>query len=296
VTRNGADPHLARITVYPIKSLDGVDRERARLVAGAALERDREYALFDAEGRYVNGKRERAVHRLRSEFDVETRELRLASPDRGERTFDLAVEGDAGDAAGEEAGTDGRPRDADALTEWLSDYFDYPVSLRRDDAGGFPDDTVASGPTVVSTATIREVASWFPDVEPDGMRRRLRANLEIGGVPAFWEDRLFVDRDHVRAFSVGDVTLEGVNPCQRCVVPSRDPDTGEETPDFRTRFMRRREETMPEWSGGDWFDHTFRLMVNTRPDRESDVVGRELAVGDPISIGETRPAPEPVDA
>jgi hypothetical protein len=104
----------------------------------------------------------------------------------------------------------------------------------------------------------------------------------IGGVPAFWEDRLFASRDEVVAFELdGDdgpsVRLEGVNPCQRCVVPSRDPETGAETPGFRETFMRRREATMPEWSGGDWFDHYFRLMVNTRVPAES--VGGRLAVG-----------------
>jgi uncharacterized protein YcbX len=163
------------------------------------------------------------------------------------------------------------------------------VSLRFDRGRGFPDDTDASGPTLISTATIREVASWFDGIDEEGMRRRLRANLEVGRVPPFWEDHLFADRDHVVPFTVGDVTLEGVNPCQRCVVPSRDPDTGAETEGFRRRFVRRREETLPAWSGGDWFDHSFRLMVNTRPPADSAVAGREIRVGDRITVGEARP-------
>ena len=269
------DPHLARITVYPVKSLDGLERDRAGF-AGEGLELDREYALVDADGAYVNGKRERAVHRLDSAFDPDRRMLRLSAPDRAERTFTLDT--DAGANEDEDAG------DRDDLTEWLSAYFGYPVSLRRDDAGGFPDDTAAAGPTVISTATIEEVASWFPSITTEGMRRRLRANLELGGVPAFWEDRLFADRDHVVSFSIGDVEFTGVNPCQRCVVPSRDPDTGAETDGFNERFIERRRETMPAWSGGDWFDHHFRLMVNTRVDGE----GSEVAVGDPVTVGETR--------
>jgi len=276
VSDRDPDPRLARITVYPVKSLDGVDLDGARFVSGGALEHDRTYALVDADGGYVNGKRERRVHRLRSEFDVESRTLELSAPDRGSTAFDLTRD-ESGD-----------PQDTGALTEWLSAYFGYPVSLRHDRTHGFPDDTDASGPTVISTATIREVASWYPDISPDEMRRRLRANLEIGGVPAFWEDTLFDDRDHVVSFTVGDVEFEGVNPCQRCVVPSRDPDTGEETAGFQRRFVTRREETMPPWSGGDWFDHTFRVMVNTRV----EAVGGEpsVSIGDPVTVGETRPA------
>ncbi|WP_372911732.1 MOSC domain-containing protein [Salinigranum sp.] len=276
MTGTDGDPYLARVTVYPVKSLDGVEREAARFTTGGALELDRTYALVDEEGGYVNGKRERAVHRLRSEFDVASCHLDLSSPDVASETFDLSLD------------DEDRPTDADALTEWLSTYFGYPVSLRHDRASGFPDDTDASGPTVVSTATVREVASWFDGIDVEGMRRRLRANLEIGGVPPFWEDHLFADRDHVVSFSVGDVELEGVNPCQRCVVPSRDPDTGEETEGFRRRFVERREATMPPWSGGDWFDHSFRLMVNTRV----PAVGENptVSVGDPVVVGKTRPA------
>jgi uncharacterized protein YcbX len=284
VTGSDTDPQLARITVYPVKSLDGLDRERATFVAGGGLELDRAYALVDADGAYVNGKREQKIHRLQGQFDPETWTLELAAPDMTTETFGLPdpSEPDGNTAASSEAETD-------ALTAWLSDYFGYDVSLRCDATGGFPDDTAASGPTVISTATIEEVASWYPDIDTEGMRRRLRANLEIDGVPPFWEDHLFADREHVVSFSVGAVTLDGVNPCQRCVVPSRDPDTGEETDGFRQRFIRRRQETMPAWSGGDWFDHSFRLMVNTRPDGTGDVAGREVAVGDPIEVGETRP-------
>ena len=276
-TDDDPEPHLARITVYPVKSLDGLDRDRSTLLPTGGLELDREYALVDADGDYVNGKRERTVHRLDSAFDPDERTLRLSAPDRAERTFQLPPrEGDAGD----------RDREYEELTGWLSEYFGYPVSVRHDARGGFPDDTDAAGPTVISTATIREVASWFPTISVEGTRRRLRANLELGGVPPFWEDRLFSDRNHVVSFSVGDATFEGVNPCQRCVVPSRDPDTGEETDGFRERFIEKRRETMPPWSGGDWFDHHFRLMVNTHVDNGGQRT--EVAVGDPVEIGETR--------
>ncbi|UVE49981.1 MOSC N-terminal beta barrel domain-containing protein [Haloferax larsenii] len=252
---------LDRIAVYPVKSLDPEFVETADVVENGGLGGDREYAIFDADGNYVNGKRERAIHRIRSSVDLDDRTIHLAAP-----------------------GQDDYRGPIDEADDWLSSYFGYDVELRRDTAGGFPDDTAATGPTVISTATIETVASWFEGVDTDEMRRRLRPNLELDAPDPFWEDHLFDTRETTVEFEVGDVSFRGVNPCQRCVVPTRDPDTGVETPDFRTTFMTRRRETLPEWSGGDWFDHDFRLMVNTSvPDSSW---GETLAVGDEVVVGD----------
>ncbi|SEP25869.1 hypothetical protein SAMN04487948_12811 [Halogranum amylolyticum] len=268
VSREGATATLRRITTFPVKSLDPQSLASVDVVENGGLAGDREFALVDADGEYVNGKRTAAIHRVRSSVDRERGTVTLRAPETESVTAPIDA-------------------DSEALTDWLSRYFDDPVSLRRDRAGGFPDDTQASGPTVVSTATIRELASWYEGVDVESMRRRLRANLEVDGVPAFWEDRLFSDRDRRVAFEVGDVRLKGVNPCQRCVVPSRDPETGEAHPGFRETFVEKRRETMPDWSGGDWFDHHFRVMVNTVvPESEW---GKTLSVGDEVRVLETVP-------
>ncbi|MFC4359102.1 MOSC domain-containing protein [Halobium salinum] len=280
---------LARVTVYPFKSLDGLDRPASRIVESGALAGDREFAAFDADGEYVNGKRERRVHRIRAAFG-------------GPGGADEPDEGDEGDEPGEEPWrrVTLRPADADPVTVRLGaadgraragrafeEYLGYPVTVRRDGSGGFPDDQALSGPTLVSTATIREVASWFDGVDEAGMRRRLRANLEVDGVPAFWEDRLFADRGEGVAFEVGGTRFVGVNPCQRCVVPSRDPDTGEAYPGFRERFVEKRRETKPPWTDGERFDHDFRLMLNTVV--PASTVGERVAVDDEVRVGETVP-------
>ncbi len=41
-------PRLARIVIYPVKSLDGVALEQARQLPSGALEHDRQWAIFDA--------------------------------------------------------------------------------------------------------------------------------------------------------------------------------------------------------------------------------------------------------
>ncbi|OYR80272.1 hypothetical protein DJ71_15175, partial [Halorubrum sp. E3] len=61
---------LERLRVYPVKGLDGVDVEGVRVLDGGTLKRDREFALFDADGDVVNGKRTDRVHDLATGFDA----------------------------------------------------------------------------------------------------------------------------------------------------------------------------------------------------------------------------------
>jgi uncharacterized protein YcbX len=244
-------PTLSEIRVYPVKSLDPEPVESGRLTDSGAIASDRRYALFDADGDYVNGKNERRIHRVRSEYDFERGELRLRERGRDEWSrFDPDA-------------------DRGGLEAWFGDLLGYDVTVRRDDERGYPDDTNAGGPTLVSTGTLEAVAAWFdgesgrPAIDAAELRRRFRPNLVVDA-PAFWEDRLYADRESTVPFSVGGVAFAGVNPCQRCVVPTRDPDTGEADDGFRERLIERRRATLPEWVDRDWYDHFYRLMVNTR--------------------------------
>ena len=144
-------------------------------------------------------------------------------------------------------------------------------------------------PTIVSTATLAAVAAWFPGLSVDSVRRRLRTNIEVDGVPAFWEDVLYAAAPAVVPFRIGAVTFVGSNPCQRCVVPSRDPDTGAALPAFSKRVAEQRAATLPDWAERTRFDHFYRLAVNTRivPQQSGQVV----RVGDVLSVATTQPVP-----
>lgn len=282
---------LSRIVIFPIKSLDGVEVSRARVTAAGALAGDREFALTDEAGRFVNGKRAPAIHRLGSRFDLAA------------RTVSLWPRGEGGSAAGEAARSPDRPqasestasataqtfhldRDRVALDAWFSDYFGQPVTLKQNPDLGFPDDTAAWGPTVVAAATLDAVAGWFPGLSAADLRRRLRTNLELDGAPAFWEDRLYGPPGRSRPFRIGPVPFAGVNPCQRCPVPARDPDRGTPYPDFQSIFVARRRETLPDWAARDWFDRPYRLTVNTQiPAIAPEAPARWLARGDVVAIG-----------
>lgn len=262
------DPYLARITRYPIKSLDGEVVATAELESGSgAFVGDRSLAIVDEDEEYVNGKRTPDVHSICVEYLEDATELTI--PGAGVlRSSDIAQSAEIETA--------------------LSDYFGYPVRFDRQDLGGHPDDTTISGPTVISTGSLEEVASWFDNIDTDGMRRRFRANIEIGGVPAFWEDRLYADYGQVVRFRIGDVHFNGVSPCARCVVPARDPDTGEETHNFQLTFVRGRKQSKPPWLDSERFDHPYRLMVNT--DLAKDSPGHVIAEDDPVEIIGDRPA------
>lgn len=256
-------PYLAKILTYPVKSLDGQSLSDVRVLRSGALEEDRRYALVDAAGKYVNAKRFARIHLLRSCFDAQARTVTLRDGQRSPATFHL-------------------DRDRESLGRWVSEFFGFAVTLQENSAAGFPDDTDSPGPTIISTATLAEVASWFPGITTDQMRVRIRANLEISGVPAFWEDRLYGVAGTELRFEIGPVQFDGINPCQRCVVPPRDPITGENYPAFSNIFRQRREQTLPDWAERSRFNHFYRLAINTRlPVTEA---GKLLHVGDPVIV------------
>ena len=58
-------PTLDLITLYPVKSLDGVEVEEARVLPSGGLENDRRWRLVDMEGRVVNAKRTPLCHAIR---------------------------------------------------------------------------------------------------------------------------------------------------------------------------------------------------------------------------------------
>jgi len=259
-------PHLASITIYPIKSLDGVLLTEAVLTPGGALTHDREFCLVDGDGKKVNGKRTAKVHQVRVVFDLTAQTVGVRAPGAEVlQTFHLHH-----DQAGLEA--------------WFTRYFGFPVFLRHDTNTGFPDDPYWKGPTVVGRQTLSEVASWFPGLTVDDARRRFRANLEIADAPPFWEDCLYAEEGSVVRFGIGAVTLEGITPWPRCAVPSRDPVTGEEDTGFQRRFAQRRQATMPAWAAQSRFDHFYRLCVGTRAHEQA---GRTLRVGDNVKVLET---------
>ena len=262
-----ATPRLANIRLHPIKSLDPVYVDVARINPSGGLEHDRAWALYSVEGRWVNGKRTAAIHGIRANFAKDLSTVTLSAPtdsrNLAARTF--AFPGAQEDAA-----------------EWLSVFFERKILVRHS-IHGFPDDTVANGPTIVSTASLQAVSDWFPGVTLEEARLRFRTTLEIDGVPAFWEDQLFGEnRQEIVRFNIGEVAFEGSNPCGRCPVPPRNPFTGEVLIGFQKRLSELREATLPSWAPRGAFEDFYRFTTNTRV--APSETGKLLYIGDPLTL------------
>lgn len=273
---------VSRIRLFPVKALDGVDVDSVSICGNGRIQHDRTYAMFDEDGEYVNARQNARVHRLGADIDIEAGTVTLRKND-GDGRFRCEIEAFADDPE---------------VEAWLSEFFGEPVTVREasksnftDSAGGIvPYRISATGPTVVSTASLEAVASWYEDLTVEDIRRRLRTNIEISGVEPFWEDRLFTDADHAVEFRIGDTTLHGMMSKPRCVTPTRDPDSGDLKEGFTSRFVEKREQTFPEWADPDHLghhiaadvEHYYYLTVVTRiPGAE---VGERLTVGDDVSI------------
>src|SRR5260370_26447535 len=109
-------PHLANIRLHPIKALDPVSVKDARIGPGGGLEFDRAWALYSADGQWVNGKRTAAVHLIRAAFAPDGSSVTLAFP--GDRR---KIPSKTLDFPGETA----------AASRWFSDYFEQPITVRH---------------------------------------------------------------------------------------------------------------------------------------------------------------------
>ena len=281
---------VSRIRLYPIKSLSGVDVDSVPISDSGRMQFDREYALFSEDGTYVNGRQNKLVHEINTTVDLSANTVEFEIYDT-DRTFSCELDE-----------INSNPE----LEEWLTDFFGEPITAERaeqsnftDSAGGIaPIRVTATGPTLVGEETLAEVASWYEDLDADAIFRRLRTNVVISGVEPFWEDKLYSNTPATRRnpgtgveFTVGNVTHYGIMCKPRCVVPSRNPETGERKTNFAKKFTEKRKERFPEWADAETLgtnmdrdgaeDYYYLTAVTRIPSRES---GKEIAVGDEISI------------
>lgn len=256
-------PILDRILIYPIKALDGIEVQQAKVLPGGSLEHDREFCIVDQNDQFVNGKRTATIHQIRAQYILSARLVTLSIQNKNPVTFHL-------DHA------------RDAIADWLSRYFGFPVHLKQNLVTGFPDDVISPGPTIISTATLEAMTHGFEGIGVEDLRSRFRSNLELSNTPAFWEEQLYTKTEEPLSFQIGDVEMQGINPCQRCVVPTRDAISGAAYPRFQQVFTEKRKAEFPSWAPASRFKHFYYLAVNTRIAPAE--AGKVLQVGDAVAI------------
>ncbi len=224
-------PRVAELGVHPVKSLRGLTPAVWTFdLRGPRL--DRRWMLVDADDRFVS---------LREEPRLARCHVELIEPDRPLPGLRLDWDGDRievrparePDHPTLTATLWGASRvvvdEGDEVADWLSARLGRSVRLRRHlpdlDPWTQPDPPAEGAATglsdgypvlVVATSTIETA------VGPGFSTRRFRANIIVSGVRPHAEDRW-------RRIRIGEVELELVKPCVRCVATTVDPDAGVRT-------------------------------------------------------------------
>jgi len=254
---------IQSIDIYPLKSFHAHSLQNANILSCGALQGDRCWSLVGEDGKYINGKKTPSLHGIRTHFNAELNRIEIAIQDDNWQQFEL-------------------PAESAKLEQLLSKHLEIPVSLQENKQQGFPDDFDSPGPTLIGSASLEIMTQWFAGLTVPELKKRFRANIVLETTEPFWEDRLFGPPESPRRFRVGDIELLGVNPCQRCVVPSRDSATGEVWAGFQKEFARLREESLPETAAREHFNHYYRFAVNTRISLENK--GTSIGCGDVVEL------------
>ena len=216
---------------YPLKSGQGVSTDNLQLTEKGP-KFDRVWMLVDETGKFIS-QRTRGCEKLA-----------LVAPNVGEASISFSAPGmdniridateynfDSKDVS--VWGSDCKGYDAgDQAAQWFQDYLGIDCRLvayannepRAVDSNyGQSGDTVSFADgmplLVTSEPSLEKLREHFPDGIEIGMER-FRANIVIRGLEAFEEDVIH----HLR---IGDVELEFVKPCARCILTTVDQDKGE---------------------------------------------------------------------
>jgi len=261
------NPALSKIRIYPIKALDYVELSSSR-ISVHALQYDRQFAIMASDGRYVNGKRTGRVNQLKAQYDLKgTPKVRLSDRNSNQvEEFEL------------------RPGN-EQLNEFLSDFFSMSAKLVESKTGDFHDIPIRSSASIVSQASLETLQVEMPVYSLNELRQRFRANLEITGVEAFWEELLCPVPNQGMRFTIGDVEFIAMAPRARCNVPPKNPLTGEMDKSFMQRMLKSRQRTLPENSRIPDFGNLYYLSVDAYLSKEQQ--GKSLAVDDEIQVFQT---------
>jgi uncharacterized protein YcbX len=204
------------LSLAPVKGLR-VARRESVLLERRGVVGDRCFYLIDDRGRMVNAKHSGALHEISAELDEDGQALTLSFPS-GERITGAVALGASLTASYR---SDLRP------VHLIEGRFSEVISAHAGEelrlvgpADGSPtvDRGVAGAVTLVAAESLREL-SQLAGCELDA--RRFRMSIEIEGAGAFAEDG-WLGRELI----VGEATIRPRGHVGRCIVTSRDPETG----------------------------------------------------------------------
>lgn len=212
---------VAWISYTPVKGTALVQPRSVELTE-RGVPGDRRFHVIDAKGRLTNAKRLGVLQQVRAEWDEGSSRLTLRGP-AGELSDTVALDGEVTTVFY------GRPVPGRFVTgefsAFLSDVAGEPLRLVRTEAGAGIDRGRGGAVSLLSVAALDPLAEALgtADIDP----RRFRMLFGVAGVEAHAEDG-WIGRE-VR---VGEAVVVPRGHVGRCLITSRDPDSGR--PDLDT--------------------------------------------------------------
>ncbi len=219
------------LSITPVKAL-ALQHPRSIQLERDGIPGNREFFLVDPTGRLFNASKYGQLMQVGAEFanggDGGDR-LALRFPDGSEIREEVRL-GDAAPANFWGRAVPGRFVEG-RFSEALSSYVGRPVRLvRADDRGGAFDVEVV---TLLSEASVEELGRQAEKPGLDG--RRFRMLLTLAGCEPHEEDTW-----EGRRFRVGTAEIRVGGPVPRCVITTKDPDTGDRDFDSLREIKRYR--------------------------------------------------------
>ncbi|TNE43370.1 MAG: MOSC domain-containing protein [Deltaproteobacteria bacterium] len=244
---------LSRITLYPVKSLGGLDLQKSAVEA-RGLRYDRRWMIVDERQQFVSQREYTSLTLVRVEFDPEhPTTMTWSAPGQAPFTFSCLPQEQASSHSVQVWRSTCNALDVgDEPAAWLTAYLGTPCRLVY-----MPDSTRRSvNPQNAVGEGIVSFADGYPillvghssleqlnqNLEHPISMRRFRPNLVVEGAPPHAED----EWTH---FTVGEVSMRGVKNCDRCQVITIDPETATQGKEPLTTLSTYRKRDGKVWFG-----------------------------------------------
>ena len=226
IDRADTDPVVSALFYYPVKSLPGIAVNEAKLTP-MGLENDRLWMLARDDGRFITQREEHSLALL--SVSLEADGYRILAPGGTSTTLPLSIERRPGFHVQVWKDQFSASRGSNEAEDFFSDYLGFrcvPV-FRHADGVRFAGSRAPEGTPlsfadaypvlVVSEASLVDLNSRasIPLV-----MNRFRPNIVVSNTTPYAEDT-WAD------ISIGSSDLLGVKPCDRCVLTTVDPETGQ---------------------------------------------------------------------
>jgi uncharacterized protein len=212
------EARVVGISIAPVKAMALVCPDEV-VVGAIGVVGNRRFWLRDESGHLFNAKKEGRLLQIRPEWDESSRRLAMTFPD-GLRVEGVVELGEPLDATIYGELRPSRRVVGGAWAEVVSEFVGRPLELLWADDNGVDRLTAEGTVSLISTASLDRLRTEM-GVKSQVDGRRFRMLFEIDGVEAHGEDSWI--GKHVQ---VGDAEIVVTGDIGRCIVTSRDPDTG----------------------------------------------------------------------